>query len=174
MASYTVKWKQLMPANKASKPHRSLHRPSLNASPVPLRLERWQRRSVYAAGAVLTLSGLAWLVAHFFLVSEGEYGPIVHPAEPWAMKIHGAAAMLMLFYLGSLLNVHIRRALKARRNLGTGWTMITLSGLLTASGYGLYYLAGEQSRVLWSTTHWAIGLAAPLALYLHIRLGRTK
>ena len=153
----------------------TLHHPSHKANghtkPI-LRLERWQRRSVYLVFGLLFLTGAAWLIAHFLLRRATEFGESVHPIEPWTMKVHGAAAMLALFFVGSLLNTHIRRALKGRLNLLSGWAMIALIGILTVSGYGLYYFASEQSRTAWSVLHWVFGLTFPLSIFLHIMLGR--
>jgi hypothetical protein len=152
----------------------SLHHPSGVPRPVSLRLERWQRRSIYAVCAVLVISGLSWLLAHFGLRGMGEYGETVSPLEPWSMKVHGGAAMFALFFVGTLLNGHIRRALKARRNRGTGWPMIVVLCALTLTGYALYYIAGEGDRPVWSMIHWVIGLTLPFVVVLHIVLGRKS
>lgn len=145
------------------------HRTNIN-----LRLERWHRRCIYASVAALSLSGALWLVARYWMRPVTEFGESVHPLEPLAMKLHGAAAMLMLFFLGSLMNAHIRRAIKAGRNLATGWSMIAGMLLLIASGFGLYYLAGEADRPAWSMVHWIVGLAASAVLILHVLLGRRS
>lgn len=137
-------------------------------------MERWQRRSVYLTIALLTLSGVAWLVAHFFLRPVTEFGESVSPFEPWSMKLHGGAAMALLFLLGSMLNNHIRRGLRARRNRSSGWSMVALTGLLVLTGYGLYYLAGEGSRPLWSWVHWVIGAGFAAGLPLHVWWGRRQ
>lgn len=139
---------------------------------INLRLERWHRRCIYASGAALLLSGAVWLLARYGLRAHGQFGETVHPLEPWAMKVHGASAMVALFFLGSLLNAHIRRALKAGRNLGTGWGMVATLALLILTGFGLYYVAGEADRPLWSLLHWGVGLWLGLLTALHIVLGR--
>ncbi len=90
------------------------------------------------------------------------------------MKIHGAGAMSMLFFLGSLLNVHIRRALRARRNLASGWAMIVTMATLVITGFGLYYLADEGNRPAWSVVHWVIGLGLVGLLVAHVLLGRSS
>lgn len=146
--------------------------PHAHARHINLRLERWHRRGIYAAGAVLLASGVAWLIAHYFLRPVGQFGETVSPLEPWAMKLHGASAMLVLFFLGSLMNTHIRRALKAGRNLVSGWAMIVTLLLLTGTGYGLYYIADDSSRPLWSGVHWSGGLGLGALTVLHIALGR--
>ena len=90
------------------------------------------------------------------------------------MKLHGAGAMIALFFVGSVMNSHIRRAIKAGRNLESGWSMIAVLLALVITGYGLYYLASENSRPIWSAVHWIIGLAFPLVLILHIVLGKKS
>lgn len=139
-----------------------------------LRLERWHRYCVYASSALLLLSGIAWLAARYLMRPVGQFGETIHPLEPWAMKAHGAGAMLMLFFLGSLMNGHIRRALKSGRNLVSGMAMIATLLALTVTGFGLYYIAGEADRPVWSLTHWIVGLALGLLSVLHILLGRRR
>ena len=141
---------------------------------VNLRVERWNRRSTYASILVLVLSGAAWLIARHFLRPASEFGESVHPFEPLAMKVHGAGAMAMLFFLGSLMNSHIRRAVKARRNLASGWAMIMTMAVLVMTGFGLYYLAGEASRPIWSTIHWVIGLVLAGLIVGHVLIGRAS
>lgn len=141
---------------------------------INLRLERWHRRCIYASCLALLLSGAAWLVARYFLRPVGQFGESMHPLEPWAMKAHGAAMMAMLFFLGSLMNSHIRRALKAKRNLASGWSMIGAMMLLTVTGFGLYYLAGESNRMVWSSIHWAVGLGLAVLVIAHVGIGRAS
>lgn len=141
---------------------------------INLRMERWHRRCIYACCGALLATGVAWLVARYFMRPVGQFGETIHPLEPLAMKLHGASAMLMLFFLGSMMNGHIRRALKAGRNLVSGWSMIVTFTLLVATGFGLYYLAGEADRPLWSSVHWIGGLVLGAALVLHIVLGRRS
>lgn len=151
-----------------------LSQPAAAGQHIRFKLERWQRRCVYGAGMALLLSGAAWLVARYFMRPVSQFGESIHPLEPWAMKLHGAAAMAVLFFVGSLLNLHIRRALRAGRNLVTGWAMIATLLFLTVTGYGLYYLAGETDRPLWSLLHWAVGLGVALLFVVHIVIGRRS
>jgi cytochrome b561 len=141
---------------------------------INLRLERWHRRCVYLSWATLLVSGIGWLVARYFLRPVGQFGETVNPFEPWAMKLHGAGAMAMLFFLGSLMNAHVRRALKTGRNLVSGWLMIGTFALLVVTGFGLYYLAGESDRPVWSALHWVVGLGVGILFVLHIVLGRRS
>ncbi|WP_424191922.1 DUF4405 domain-containing protein [Ampullimonas aquatilis] len=138
-----------------------------------LQLETWHRRVLYVTFITLFATGLGWLLAHFFLQVQTEFGPSIHPVEPLSMKMHGAAAMLALFFVGSLLNIHIRRALSVKRNQDSGWSLIVILSALTLTGYVLYYLSSETSRPIWSVLHWSIGLLLPVALTLHVSRGRN-
>ena len=153
----------------------SLHHPSQALAAhrhQHFRLERWHRWSLYAVLSGLTVSGAVWLIARYFLRQVSEFGESLHPWEHPAIQVHGALAMLCLFLLGALLQLHMRRAHRAQRNRATGWSMIALFASLSVSGYALYYLASEQSRIWWSGAHSVLGLGLPLLLILHILMGR--
>lgn len=145
------------------------HRPHIN-----LRIERWHRRCIYVSVYALLLTGAAWLLAHYFFRTVGQFGESASPVEPWAMKLHGAAGMVMLFFLGSLMNAHVRRAIKVSRNLATGWAMIATMALLIATAFGLYYMAGESDRPVWSLLHWGVGIGCAVLFVLHIVVGRRR
>lgn len=72
------------------------------------------------------------------------------------------------------MNSHIRRALKAGRNLVSGWIMLVTMTLLTLTGFGLYYLAGESDRPVWSRIHWSVGLGLVVLIVIHVLVGRAS
>ena len=137
-----------------------------------IRLSRRHQGWIFATFAILLVSGVLWLVARKWLGGEGEFGETTSPLAPLSMQVHGAAAMVFLVLLGTLLEGHVRQAWSARRNRWTGGGVLTTVGLLIASGYGLYYLAGETTREVISVLHWALGLVAPLLLAWHVRASR--
>ncbi len=127
---------------------------------------------VVATASALALTGILWLVGHYFLAQVDEYGASRHPLEGWALKFHGAAAMLFLVVLGTVLPVHARRAWHARLNHRTGLTVLGLALILVLTGYALYYAGSETLRPWLSLGHWAVGLAGVPLLVLHAMLGR--
>ena len=139
-----------------------------------IRLGPWQQAAVYGATALLVISGAVWLVFHCFVVRAGQFGPMIHPMEPWMLSVHGAAAMAALVAYGSLLPVHVRRSWRVGRNLRLGIGLGTVMSLLTVSGYLLYYAADERSRPIISAGHWSIGLAVPALLWWHVASGRSS
>ncbi len=139
---------------------------------MPIRLSRSHERWVYGIGAILLLTGIGWLVCHYWLAVPNAFGESQHPLEPLWLKLHGAAAMAFLIVLGSLLPIHVSRAWRLRKNRSSGAGMLSLFALIILSGYGLYYLGDEQTRPWISLVHWLVGLAAAALLPLHVWLGQ--
>lgn len=137
-----------------------------------LSLSRNRRIWLYATVGTLTLSGAAWLVCQHWLHSDTEFGVAPHSSAPWWLRLHGAAAMLFLVLLGTLLRDHVRLGWLAQRNRPSGTGLLIVSLWLTLTGYGLYYVGGESLRAWLSRLHWLPGLLWPIALVVHIWLGR--
>jgi hypothetical protein len=135
----------------------------------PVRLKRLQRYFLYTVLAVVFLSGVAWAYWNYLVGSAGDSEM---SAKVWAMKLHGGAAMAVLVLIGMLLNEHVRLAWRAGRNRANGSVFLSAFGVLTITGYGLYYAGGERLRAWTSWIHLAIGLALPILLLIHILLGR--
>ncbi|MFO1206559.1 MAG: hypothetical protein U1E63_12655 [Burkholderiales bacterium] len=137
-----------------------------------IRLGALHKAFVYGLAIALAATGLLWLVPHYMLASKASFGASRHPLEPWALRLHGAAAMGFLIALGSMLPVHVRRAWQIRRNTRTGIAMLVGILLLIVSSYLLYYGSDEELRPWISDVHWALGLVLLPFLFLHDRAGR--
>ncbi len=132
-----------------------------------IRLGTGRRRLVDATAALLWASGAAWLVAHYFLIRQGPYGPQTSPAEPWALRLHGLVAMIALALLGLLWGVHVVRGWRARRARWSGGALLAVAAVLGVTGYLLYYLGDETLRQGVSWLHWGLGLAALVVFVAH-------
>ena len=118
-------------------------------------------------------SGVLWLLYHYFLQSEGDFGPKPHMLEIWWLRLHGLAAMLALAVVGSLATNHMRLAMSLKKNLASGLGMLALVIWLTATGYALYYFPGDENAWL-PLLHWFAGLVLPALLMIHILAGRAR
>ncbi|WP_124384211.1 hypothetical protein [Ralstonia sp. SET104] len=134
------------------------------------RLSRRRRWMVYGVFAALLVTGLIWLALHF-LDDGSESGTQV---LAWSMKVHGAAAMAGLYLFGMLWGPHIRNAWVRRRNRAAGAVFGTLTAVLVATGYALYYVNGELPRQSAEILHWLAGVTVCIALWVHIAIGRRK
>ena len=128
---------------------------------------------LYSVFSVLYLSGLLWIFLHYFFHYRSEMGE-PHPFEPLSLKIHGAAAMLALIMLGTLIPIHMKRGWAAKMNRGNGMILIGANLLLILTGYALYY-AGKENLRLWSCwVHSILGILFPVFLVWHIIEGRKS
>lgn len=143
-------------------------------APEPIRLTRHRQGMLYFTLAGLLLTGLAWLILDTWVQVDGPFGPMKHPAEPWMMKLHGAFTMIALVLLGTVLPTHVRKAWALRRNRLAGTALLAIFAVLTATGYALYYFAGEDTRAVISLTHWVIGVALPVGLTWHVIAGKAR
>jgi hypothetical protein len=121
----------------------------------------------------LWASGVVWLLAHYFWIGQGDFGPEISPAEPWALNVHGAFAMLALWFTGLLWGVHVLRGWKMKRGRWSGGIMLAALLLLGVTGYLLYYLGDEVWRAGASLIHWLVGLAL-LPIFFWHRFGRKS
>jgi hypothetical protein len=142
--------------------------------PTPLRLSRRRRYTVYGIGGMLWLSGVLWLVFHYFLQSKGEFGATENPLEPWWLRLHAMMAFAALWTFGLVWGVHVVAGWRTGRHRLSGSITVALLGWLIATGYLLYYLVDDQWRLVMSWAHWLVGLALPLAFVVHRVRGRQR
>jgi mannose/fructose/N-acetylgalactosamine-specific phosphotransferase system component IID len=109
----------------------------------PIALSLRHQWWLYGTLTILLVTGLVWAALHYyFRTGEDE----INAWEPRLLKVHGAAAMLALLMLGTLVPLHIKRAWHARKNRLSGACMIGWFGIVTITGYGLYYSGGDKIR----------------------------
>lgn len=143
-------------------------------TPMPIRFDAAHKKFLYGVFSLLWLSGVQWLMFHYFMRVEGEFGITPHPAEIWWLRLHGLMVFAVLVALGSVLPVHARRAWQLNKNRNSGLMMKVLFLWLALSGYALYYFAGDSNENWLPLVHWGAGLCVPLLLVLHIRKGRRR
>lgn len=139
-----------------------------------IRLSPRHRRWLAGIFGLLWGSGALWLVFHYFLGAEGDYGPVPSPLEKWWLGLHGLAAFAALAAAGSVLPVHARRAWELNKNRATGLGMQAALAWLALTGYALYYFADPDTRPWLPWLHWAAGLGLPALVALHIGRGRAR
>ncbi len=146
----------------------------LHTRPSGIKLSSHHEKWLWAVTAAVFLSGVLWLVFHFFLSEPGEYGESRNPLESWWLRLHGAAAMAFLVVLGSIVPIHVRRAWQLRKNHLTGAGMISVVAVLIVTGYALYYAGSETARPWISLVHWGFGLMGLPMLILHVLIGQRR
>ena len=128
--------------------------------PASLRLILW----VVCAG--LWASGCLWLVLHFGLQKQSEFGPIPNPWEAPLMRIHGWLAVAGVFLLGWIAGSHVLERWTARRNRNSGLMLAGTAAVIAISGYALYYTTDRLQYVA-AAVHEILGGAAILLALTH-------
>ena len=124
---------------------------------------------LYGTSSALFISGVAWVILHrVSLAHEDATRNWSAALEPWLLKLHGAAAMSFLVVLGALLPIHILKGMATRKNLVSGLVLLGLTGLLTVTGYALYYIGSDTARSFASLLHTWVGVGAPAFLIWHL------
>ena len=121
--------------------------------------------------AAVYFTGVAWLVLRYGVVDDGlETAWTV--ARAWLLRAHGAAAMLTLVVIGSLLALHVPSGWRMGTNVRSGVGMLAVMAVLAITGWFLYYASGDTLRESAKYLHIVIGAAAPIALLWHLAYRR--
>lgn len=127
----------------------------------------FHRWALYVVGTGVWLTGGLWLLFHYFLVKQGEFGSTANPLEPWWLKLHGAFAFAAIWMFGWLWGIHIAKLWPQKRRRWSGGALTSVFALLIVSGYLLYYVGDDRIRPVISALHWIIGLACPIFFVWH-------
>lgn len=138
------------------------------------RLARWQIMLLTISGALLWLSGAAWLLLHYYGQVQSEFGPETNPLEPWFLRVHGLILISALLGFGGLFVAHMPKGWKNRYQRTIGIALTTAFAVLILSGYMLYYAGDEGLRDWTSLIHWALGLGTPALFIWHYLHGVSK
>jgi hypothetical protein len=128
---------------------------------------------LYTICLLLFVSGAAWAWAQR-LDHLGEASDALRRWKPFFLKLHGYSAVGFVLLLGGILSGHVRRAWHAHKNRLNGAFFLSVVGVLTATGYTLYYLGNETLRNAASNVHLWLGLASPILLCWHIWSGQKS
>ncbi len=143
-------------------------------TPMPIRFAGSHKKILYSVFTLLWLSGTLWLVFHYFMRVEGEFGITPHRAEIWWLRLHGLMVFVALVALGTVLPVHAKRAWQLKKNRQSGVVMKSLFLWLAVSGYALYYFASDSNENWLPVLHWGAGISVPFVIAMHIRMGRKR
>lgn len=129
---------------------------------------------LYSTSALLLITGLGWLIAHYALSHEGAFGPEPNPSEAWWLRLHGASVILFLITFGALLPIHVIHNWRRWLHRKSGGVVVGFIALLALSGYGLYYVVNDNARHAISLLHWIVGLASAGGFAAHILIARRR
>lgn len=139
-----------------------------------LRMSLFIRVGLFAVLSTSWCTGITFFVLNRWFVVEGDFGPEKHPWQFNVLKIHGAAAFLMMIVFGCLLAAHVPAGWRTKRLRVQGITLVSAQGFLIVSAYLLYYIGGEEFRTLVGYAHASVGFVFPFLLIWHLMSGRFR
>ncbi len=149
----------------------ALHRVLSSARPLAFAdaMKRWEAWWNHAALAAVSLTGLAYGVARYFLHNPDPESRLGHPWQPGFEKAHILVAPLAVFGIGLLLRRHALARIRSGELNGrrTGVTMLWVALPLALSGYLVQVFTGAAATRWTGWSHAALGAAFVLAYAFH-------
>ena len=118
------------------------------------------------------LSGVVFFVLNNWVTVEGDFGRQKHPWQFTFLKIHGGAAFLAMISYGFIMGSHVPLAWKTKRMRKMGIVIVSALSFLVFTAYLLYYVAGDEFRILVSYAHAAVGFSLPFLVGIHLYLAK--
>lgn len=140
------------------------------------KLGPWLQRTLIFSGVLLWLTGVVWLWLHMFMQADGTFGRSPHPSEPTVLMLHGLLVTPMVLAAGGIVFGHIGNGWSWKRKRMSGLSVLTLFGVLSVTGFLLYYAGADVVRDGSKYVHWVVGSAAPVIVLWHalVRIRRKK
>ena len=123
-----------------------------------MRMRKDLQFMTYLIGGGLWVTGVLWLIFHYFMVRQSDFGAQPHPLEHWWLSMHGLFAFATLWLFGLLWGRHIVGGWKSERRRISGSLLLVVLLTLVITGYLLYYPPTEDSLSVIALVHWLIGI----------------
>lgn len=134
-----------------------------------MKLGRTFKPLLLATTAALYATGVAvWALDKAFRV-ETEYGPEPSAWKSPALHAHSAIGLLFLILFGYLWSVHIEPGLKQKKKRASGWTLLSVFGVLFATVPLIFYATGDATRAAAAAVHTWLGAALIVPFLVHLR-----
>ena len=128
-----------------------------------------RKNAIYGISAGAWLTGGLWLIYHYFMKQEDEFGFAgPHPLEKWWLIAHAVFAFWAVWMFGVLWPNHVKMGWSTRTRWISGGALFLVIAWLTITGLLLYYLGSEKWQSWTSLAHWIPGLAGLIVFFLHL------
>ena len=94
---------------------------------------------LYVTLWAIWLTGIAWVVVHYFMREKGKFGFKTNPWEGWWLMAHGGVAVLTTFLFGWMWSRHVVTGWDLHWRRRSGGTIAGTTIFLILSGYALLY-----------------------------------
>jgi hypothetical protein len=133
---------------------------------IAFRMPAANARGLAVSGSVLAVSGVALAALRYVIPSGDAFSVYPHPAWRYVVMLHVFATPAFFFFVGSIWWRHVIRHWGARKRRMSGASVVTVLGLVAASGYALYFIGGEWLLSATRVVHTVAGAVA-IVVYTH-------
>ena len=97
----------------------------------------FEKAILWGSTALVSVSGIVFLILKYFVVSDDPFAVVNHPWQPFFLKMHVLSAPLLVFAVGVVFLRHIWRQFRSRLPAGrrTGILVFVVLVPMVASGY---------------------------------------
>jgi hypothetical protein len=132
------------------------------------RLPSRTRMAIYGVGGGVWLTGCLWLIFHYYVKSNDEFGfENNSPYEIIWLASHAGLSFAAIWIFGFLWVNHIKIGWVRKVHRLSGGILFGFTFLLILTGYLLYYVGNSNVRSWISLVHWVLGLVALFAFLSH-------
>jgi hypothetical protein len=133
-----------------------------------------QRTAIYVVLGGLWATGCLWLILDQFFAHPGPFGPAPHPWQPGLLLLHGIAAIIGTYLLGWVTARHVLRWWPARRRRLSGTLLAAMLGMLTVSGFALFFVSDDRGQRFASLSHDVLGVGVTVFGIQHWFFARRR
>ncbi|MDX2222441.1 MAG: hypothetical protein SFV21_06820 [Rhodospirillaceae bacterium] len=144
------------------------HRPAVGHLPTRRRL------LVHAVSAATFITGVVWLIFHYFVRVEDDMGfDGPHPQQRLWLIAHAAVSFAAIWVFGILWPNHVKKSWRAHVRRFSGGVLFGVAMWLTLTGFALYYTGDPALDQAVALMHWIVGVAALAAYLVHLLTQRS-
>jgi hypothetical protein len=127
-------------------------------------LQRW---IIYSLTTALWLSGCLWLYLDQWARHRDAFGGERSPWQSTMLTTHSVLAIAAMYLLGWVTARHIAYWWSLDRRRGSGSLLSGVFGLLTISGFALFFLSDDRWQRYTAIAHDVLGVAVAILLIQH-------
>ena len=133
-------------------------------------MKRWERWTFGLLVLGVTLTGGAYFWMKYLVANDDPFAVVNHPWQSMMLALHVTLSPALILIFGCVLNSHILRKIGAKRgpNRRSGFVSLGTFFLMTATGYLLQVVTGEQLLRFLVALHVTSGALFSVAYAAHL------
>lgn len=129
----------------------------------------FEKAILWGSTALVSVSGIVFLVLKYFVVSDDPFAVVNHPWQPFFLKMHVLTAPLLVFAVGVVFLRHIWRQFRSGLAAGrrTGILVFVILVPMVVSGYLIQTATSRPVLSLLAMVHIVAGIGYVVSIAGH-------